>query len=61
MEVLRLGTRTLNNICSIIRPVSDGPDDDERPGLRPSRSRVPCGLKEQRRPVDGGPFHSADQ
>lgn len=29
IKLLRLGTWTLNNICSIIRPVSDGPDDDE--------------------------------
>lgn len=49
MKVLRLGTRTLNNVCGIIRPVSDGPDDDERPGLRLSRSRAPCGLKDQSR------------
>lgn len=49
MKVLRLGTRTLNNVCGIIRPVSDGPDNDERPGLRLSRSRAPCGLKDQSR------------
>lgn len=39
-KVLRLGTRTLNNVCSsIIRPVSDGPDDDERAGLRLGAAR----------------------
>lgn len=40
---------TLNNVCGIIRPVSGGPERDERPGIRRRCSRALCGLKKPSR------------